>query len=289
MTVKVIVTGASGLLGDAVARFFREKGQIVDGWRHSSRLSVPMPIVNITSRQRVSQRMREFSPSLVIHCAAMTDVDRCEIEMEKAWSTNVIGTRNIVAACRDSDTKLIYVSSDYVFDGSIPGGQTEGDPVRPIQFYGYTKVAGERVADTLRNSLIVRCPLLYSYSAQTGKKNWPLNIVTALQQSSEIAVDDTYEKQPADVVDVARCIFELATNDVAGCVHVCPDERVTRFMWAKMLAAHLGADSALVAVQSVTGAARPRYATLKTATLAKYGVRPPKGVTEALYRLEVTK
>lgn len=139
---KLLVTGASGLLGSKVIELAQRDYEVIP--LHNTKPLHPHSLkLDITNQSQVLNLLNRLKPNVIIHTASETNVDRCETQKEQAWKTNVQGTRNIALACSKIGAKLVYISTDYVFDGE-KGNYTEHDKPNPINYYGVTKLEGEK-------------------------------------------------------------------------------------------------------------------------------------------------
>lgn len=146
---RILVTGASGQLGRDVCRELRR--------REIECLGTASSDMDLTDREAVCRRVREYRPDAVIHCAAYTAVDRAEEEPERAFAVNERGTRNLVEGCKETGAKLLYISTDYVFSGEGTEPHETDDPTGPLNVYGKSKLAGEQaVREALEKYFIVR-------------------------------------------------------------------------------------------------------------------------------------
>ena len=155
--MRVVITGADGQLGRALQGVFQG----------ADLLLLDLPEHDVTER-RIVETIAEFQPDLIVHAAAMTDVDGCERDPDLAFKINEEGTRNVADACRLCDAALLYVSTDYVFDGTKGEPYVELDEPNPVCVYGRSKLAGEHVVrDLLTRCYIVRTAWPYSHAVRT--------------------------------------------------------------------------------------------------------------------------
>jgi dTDP-4-dehydrorhamnose reductase len=155
----------------------------------------------------------------VIHLAAMTHVDDCEVETERAWAVNAEGTRHVAEAASEAGARLVYLSTDYVFDGTKQGEYMEDDPPKPINVYGKSKLEGERHARTVPGSAIVRT----SWVIGEGR-NFVRTIVSAARDGKALRVVDDQRGRPSFADDLARAIVHLLEHEIEGVINVAGDE-----------------------------------------------------------------
>ena len=166
VAMRVLVTGASGLLGSRVARLALKKHDVWAGYSGNpvEVEGVEARQFDISNREQVFRTVRESEADAVIHCAAMTNVDDCERFPEKAFAVNGLGTENVAMAAREIGAKLVYVSTDYVFDGKKQGAYSEGDAVNPLNNYARSKLRGELGARIAGNWAVARVSVLYGWN-----------------------------------------------------------------------------------------------------------------------------
>src|SRR5579885_1705352 len=151
---RLLVTGAGGMLGQALTACLESRGHQV--------VAMPREKLDVTNYEQVINKVNEFTPDMVLHCAAYTKVDQAESEPDLAFFINGYGTENLAVACNHLNIPLLYISSDYVFDGEQDRPYTTWDDTRPLSIYGKTKLAGEKaVIRHLRRFFIVRTSWLY--------------------------------------------------------------------------------------------------------------------------------
>ena len=173
--------------------------------------------LDVTDTGRVLATVGENRPDVVIHAAAYTDVDGCERDPDRAFRVNALGTWNAAAACRQSDAALVYISTDFVFDGEKGEPYTEYDVPRPIGCYGASKLAGEtHVRALCPRHYIVRTAWLYGEHG----KNFPYAILNAAKTKKELSVVADQVGSPTFTADLAAAIRELIGNPLYGTYHI---------------------------------------------------------------------
>ncbi len=216
--MRLYLTGADGMLGTALTAALREDPSTSD-WPV---LGVSADDFDIADADAVHRSIDAFRPDVVVHAAANAIVDECEANPELALRVNVTGTHNVAQACRRHRSRLVYLSSDYVFDGARtpPGGYREADAPNPLSVYGRTKLAGERISATVADHLIVRTSWLFG-GARERTDNLLATIRQAQRGQRARLVYDQYGC-PTYTVDLAHAITYLLTRDepVTGTVHI---------------------------------------------------------------------
>jgi dTDP-4-dehydrorhamnose reductase len=206
--LRVLVTGASGLVGRAVSEYCVNSGDDVLSYDHS---------LDITDCQAVRETIVGSQPDVVINCAAWTDVDACESDPEKAFAVNAAGPENLAAACREVGCGFITISTDYVFDGKKSGFYTQRDDPNPESVYAASKLDGERrSSQTYGRSIIVRTGYIFG----PGGKNFLSTIVSRARRGEKLtAIHDTYGT-PTYSRDLAERLRRLAVQNIPGIYHV---------------------------------------------------------------------
>jgi len=197
--------------------------------------------------------MREVRPEAVIHCAAYTNVDGAETDFEGAFKVNVIGSQNMAAGCLETGARLVYVSTDYVFDGEASEPYREFDPVNPQSVYGKTKWQGETmVRQILGRHYILRTAWLYGEG-----NNFVRTMLRLADQQPSLKVVDDQIGSPTSTVDLARAIFKLLSTDAYGTYHATCQGQCSWYEFACEIFRQIGK---VIEVQPVTTAEFPRPA-----------------------------
>jgi dTDP-4-dehydrorhamnose reductase len=285
---KLLVTGASGLLGNWTVTLAENDYQVtptdIIEPPHSNALKA-----DITDAAAVRQLFLNLKPDVVIHTASETNVDRCETERERAWRINVGGTRNIAEACAETNAKLVCISTDYVFDGE-KGLYVEEDAPNPIDFYGLTKLEGEKqAARRLKNCTVLRTSVLYG--RHPWKQDFVTWVVTKLKQSQEIAVVDDHFNSPTLAENLAEMALEVAALDLQGVFHTSGCERISRYDFARRVAETFSLDSSLIKPIKMNElkawiAKRPRDSSLSTEKVQQQLKTKPLSINEGLSKLK---
>jgi dTDP-4-dehydrorhamnose reductase len=277
--MRVLVTGGTGLLGYWVARTFMERGFSVYATYHEKippKLEVNWVKLDLEDLESITKIVEEVKPSIIIHTAAYTDVDGCEINKEKAYKVNYLATAALAKVSKDVDL-FVYISTDYVFDGS-KGMYKEGDVPLPVNYYGLSKLLGEVAVSTiLSNSVIVRVSGLYGYSP-TGKKNFGVVAFEKLSRGEPVEAFTDQRLSPTYVKFLAEKLVKLVDARITGVIHIA-GERLSRYEFATILAEILGADKDLVKPKRLGEAKlvapRPRDSSLDTSKAKELGLALP--------------
>ncbi|OAM92802.1 dTDP-4-dehydrorhamnose reductase [Pelosinus fermentans] len=203
--MKILVTGANGQLGREIA---------IQGRGHELILT-DSDTLDITNGEDVKSYFLAIKPQVVIHCAAYTNVDGAETDFDGAFRVNVVGTQNIAAGCLEVGARMVYVSTDYVFDGKNQEAYREFDQVNPQSVYGRTKWQGEEmVRQILSRHFIVRTAWLYG-----DGNNFVRTMLKLAETNDTLRVVHDQLGTPTSTVDLARVIFLLLSSNAYGTYH----------------------------------------------------------------------
>lgn len=208
--MKVIVTGANGMLGQDLCPILENYGYEV--------IKTDKYNLDITNLEDCKKTLSENNPELIIHCAAYTDVNNAEIDIQKATEINIKGTENIAQIASKIGATLIYISTDYVFDGETKQPYTVDDKPNPINVYGQTKLKGEEVVKNLcKNFYIIRTSWLYGLNGN----NFVKTMLSLANEDKRISVVDDQFGCPTWTIDLAHSIIKIINNKDFGTYHVC--------------------------------------------------------------------
>jgi dTDP-4-dehydrorhamnose reductase len=282
------VTGASGLLGNKVVELAKSY-HTVASLHNTKPLQSNSLKIDITDAIEVLSLFNRLKPTVVIHTASKTNVDKCETEKERAWKTNVEGTRNIAEACQKVNAKLIAISTDYVFDGE-KGLYNEEDKPNPVNYYGLTKLEGEKqVINYCENYAILRTSVLYGW--HPWKQNFATWIINKLKQRQEITVVEDHYNTPTLADNLAEMALEVAEKDLRGVYHASGNERISRYEFAKQIAETFNLNSSLIKPVKMSQVAawiakRPRDSSLDSGKIQKKLKMKPLNITEGLNKMK---
>jgi len=269
--MKVCLTGAGGMLGHAIRNVFT--GLELVSFTHAQ--------LNVTKLDDTIKAIREAKPDFLIHAGAFTNVDLCESELERAYLVNGIGTRNVVMACEETGCPVLYISSDYVFDGTKDSPYNEWDRTNPINVYGLSKLMGERFVSSLTNRFyIVRTSWLYG----PGGKNFVDTIARLLIEKEGLQVVCDQIGSPTYTFDLAEKIRELLGRGY-GTYHITNAGSCSWHEFAMSIAAHKGITKPITPVTTEEfsrPAKRPPYSVLGSTFLGLEGIATPRHWQEAL-------
>ncbi|WP_461202264.1 dTDP-4-dehydrorhamnose reductase [Anoxybacillus sp. TBDG-1] len=222
--MKVVVTGAKGQLGTDVVHLLADRGYEVYGYGREE--------LDITNFDQVKQVITEIRPDVVIHAAAYTKVDLAESEPDQAFLINAYGTRNVAVVSEAVGAKLVYISTDYVFDGMATTPYNEFAPTNPLSIYGKSKLAGEQfVRDLHSKFFIVRTSWVYGKHGN----NFVKTMLKLAQERDELMVVHDQVGCPTYTVDLSNCILEMIQTEKYGVYHVSNSGNCSWYEFAKAI------------------------------------------------------
>jgi dTDP-4-dehydrorhamnose reductase len=220
--MRLVITGSTGQLGQAL------QAQL----RGEELLLLDLPDHDITDYQQTQQAILAFRPDVVVHAAAFTNVDGCELQPELAYGVNALGTQNVALACQRCDAAMVYISTDYVFDGTKEGAYWEWDTPNPQSVYARSKLAGEHCTQALlRRFYIVRTAWLYSQ----GPKNFVQTVRQLADERDELHFVTDEIGSPTYAPDLARALGMLIPHPLYGIYHFTNTGICSRYEWAKAI------------------------------------------------------
>ncbi len=280
--MRLFITGGSGLLGSKLAEIAENDYEVYAGFRsHDPPFGIPVKF-DLTSD--ILGVVEEIKPDVIVHSAAMTDVDKCELEKELAYKINVEGTKKVVEAARKVDTFLVYISTDYVFSGDR-GMYREEDETNPINYYGYTKLEGEKFCEN-----IARTCVIYGARPAAGKINFALWLIDKLEKGEEVKIVTDQFITPTLNTNLAEMLLEIVEREIVGTFHLSGATRVSRFDFALELARVFGLDENLIKPAKMSEinwvAKRPKDSSLDVSKATKILKNKPYDLKKALKTLK---
>jgi len=247
---KILITGANGLLGQAVMHIFTRESD----YELIQSSVEDKPFINfgseyvkldITNKEEVKDAVRRFNPRVILNCAAFTDVDKCETERELSWKLNVDAVKNLIIASRINDAKVVHYSTDYVFDGKN-GPYDETATPNPLSFYGRGKLASENaLLSSGVDFAIIRTMVLYGLGVNV-KPNFALWMIGKLKAKEKINIVDDMFGNSTISDDLAFGSLKLIEKNAKGIYHIAGRDIESRFDFTMKLCDVFGFDKNLV-------------------------------------------
>ncbi len=232
--MKILITGANGLLGYKLVQLLSKQPTIqtiATGRRMISDLpaNVGFSELDITDSLQTEIIISQLKPDVIINSAAMTQVDQCETDRDACWKANVTGIENLIAACAKTHAHLVHISTDFIFDGSH-GPLDEMAIPNPVNFYGESKLAGERALQQSSISwAILRTVLVYGVTPDMSRSNIVLWVKKSLEDGKVIHVVNDQWRTPTLAEDLAMGCFLAATKKAKGIYNISGEEVMTPY------------------------------------------------------------
>jgi len=263
--MKVLILGATGLLGKALTH----------EWSGDEVVGLGSSDVDIRDANRVREIVMQARPDWIVLAAAYTDVDGCESNQERAFSVNRDGAVNVAHAAKQARAKLLFLSSDYVFDGKKSSPYEAGDTRNPQSVYGRSKAEAEvRLLEISPSCCMARTSWLFG----TGGKCFPDTILKLAATRPTLDVVNDQRGCPTYSLDLARAIIDLCNKDASGVVHVTNSGDCSWFEFAQEIVRESGLTTEVRPVSSqqmARPAPRPAYSVLSPTSLHRYGIEMP--------------
>jgi dTDP-4-dehydrorhamnose reductase len=244
--MRLLITGGSGQLGHYLLREVADRRDIT-AWSGSQAVS-PFGIaclpVDLMDRDAVADAFRAAGPDTILHTAAWARINDCHRDPDHARCINTAGTALLAELAAQADARLVFVSTDLVFDGEH-APYREGDPAAPLSVYGRTKAAAEDAVRAISRGLVVRVSLLYGPSL-SGRPSFFDEQVQALRAGRPVTLFADEWRTPLHLTTAARALLALAASDVTGTLHVGGPERLSRLEMSHALADWLGCSAATI-------------------------------------------
>lgn len=260
-SIKVLVTGVNGQLGCDVVKRLNELG--------IEAIGVGRNDFDISDKEKAQEYILKSKPDVVVHCAAYTAVDKAENEKEKCYAINVEGTRNIAEACKKIDAKMVYISTDYIFDGQGVEQQSENKSTNPVNYYGYSKEQGEQIVkDLLDKYFIIRTSWVYGKNGS----NFVKTMLKLAETKKELSVVNDQIGAPTYTKDLAVLVCDMLQTTKYGTYHGVNDGYCSWYEFALAIFEKAGIDikvNPVTTSEYPTKAKRPLNSRLSKESLIK--------------------
>jgi dTDP-4-dehydrorhamnose reductase len=263
--MRITIFGATGLLGKALVR----------EWKDDELTGFASADGDIRDEKQVSNLVQHARPDWIVLAAAYTDVDGCESNRDLAFDVNCRGAVNVARAAKQHGSRLLFLSTDYVFDGTKTTPYETNDPRSPSSVYGHSKAEAEvRLAEILPGCCIVRTSWLFG----PGGKCFPDTILKLAETRPELEVVGDQHGSPTYSIDLARAIIQLCRQGASGIVHATNRGDCSWYEFAREIIAAAGLKTVVRETTSdkfVRPAKRPKYSVLSPESLQKLGIAMP--------------
>ena len=267
--MKILVTGSNGLLGQKLSGLIQKQAgyELIATARGKSMIDLPKGSyhqLDISEPHAVRELITSVKPDVVINAAAMTLVDKCEIEREACWTANVKAVENIINACAINHTHLVHVSTDFIFDGTT-GPLDESAEPNPINYYGESKLAAEKlIMNSTIDWCIARTVLVYGITHDMSRSNIVLWVKESLEKGKTIQVVNDQWRTPTLAEDLAMGCFLAASKKAKGIFNISGNDFLSPYDIAIKTANYFGLDNALIKPADSTTFKQPARRPLTT-------------------------
>ncbi|MCA0933937.1 NAD(P)-dependent oxidoreductase [Lutimonas saemankumensis] len=253
MVKKLVITGSNGLLGQKLVKLFKGKVnyEIFALSRGENRLSDKKGYhyidIDLLDKKILIETLSQISPDIIIHTAAMTNVDACELNPEDCDKMNIEVVANLIDYCRDRDIYVVHLSTDFIFDGNKAGLYTEDDPACPVNHYGLSKWKSEELlrSSGIKHS-ILRTILVYGMVDRNDRSNIVLWVKNSLELGKEINVVTDQLRMPTYAEDLAEACWLAVMNEAQGVFNVSCNSLMSIYDIAIAVAHEFGLDKNLI-------------------------------------------
>lgn len=270
--MRIIVTGANGQLGTDLQR-------VLTGYEV---FPVDIEELDITDFSAVQREVGRIKPELIIHGAAFTDVDGAELHVDRAFQINAAGAQNLAATAERYGAAILYVSTDFVFDGTKGDAYTEFDDPNPLSVYGASKLAGERQVMSLTNRFYI-CRTAWLYGRHGH--NFVKTMLRLGEERGAVSVVEDQIGSPTFATDLAAKLVEIGTSGRYGVYHTTNSGAVSWYAFAKKIFEAAAMDVEVKPIKTSEmqrPAPRPAYSVLRNLTLELQGMEPMRPWEEGL-------
>ena len=252
--MKILLTGSNGMVGSWLSqKLSGSSHQTLATGRSDCRLDSSLFHANfqyqqldITNSDEVHHQIQQFQPNLIIHGAAMTQVDDCEQNKSLTYSINVTGTNHLLSAAEEVNARFLYLSTDFVFSGNS-GPYSEADTTEPVNYYGQTKELAEQlVTESRLSTCIIRTILLFGKSTNITRSNFIYWVKDNLEAGKPIKVVNDQIRTPTYILDLVKGIMLAVEKGAVGIYHVSGKEIFTPYAMAMEVANHLKLNTNLI-------------------------------------------
>ncbi len=289
MRKKLLVTGSNGFVAGSVIAQAHQNWEVYGVWRSDpipDTVNIKYYKLDLLDREGLRELFNYIKPDAVIHTAAIADIDYCQNNRDIAEKVNVGVTKTLTELCEETGAKLVFCSTDTVFDGKR-GFYTEEDDPNAINFYAKTKINGEQIVKTLgKKGVVARLALVVGFPVIGAGNSFLANMIEKLHNGESLKFFENEIRTPIDVITLGKALIELAGNDLSGIVHLSGNSRLTRYEMARQIAGKLGYSPELIIASNSNimegRAPRPDDASLDNAKTRKYLKTPMLSLLDGL-------
>jgi dTDP-4-dehydrorhamnose reductase len=280
--MKVLIVGSTGLLGGKFLEAFSKRHHTIGTYYASdicTEIHRNLTYMDVTKSEMVEHNLLNLNPDIVIYAASMSSPDYCEENRTLAYKINVKGLETIAKSCAALRKKIIFLSTDHVFNGSDYEKYDESSNVDPANYYGLTKLKAEEIIKKVTlDYLIIRPSMVYGYSTHTQYRGFLNAVIEALKNNNEIHLDDSMIRYPILADDIVEAVVKLIDKGENGTFHVSTSEGYTKYEFGKLIARTFDLDSSLInpinEYPNGLKAPRPLSVLLNSSKIERLGINP---------------
>lgn len=266
--LKILITGGKGLVGGYLAGLLKDGNAVYAPGREE---------MDITDREKTVKAISDFNPDILFHCAAFTDVDGCENDRKRAYLANALGTQYVAEGCAKAESKMIYLSTDFVFDGKKGKPYSETDAPCPLSVYAETKLLGEYYVSHLLNTfIIIRVSRIFGRRG----RNFSSVLPRLMKEGKKIVLTENLVNSPTYADDLVKATAFLVEKEFCGIVNICNRGECSWYEYGMKVRDIMNVKNAELVQVKFEGfktgqAERPRYSVLSTELLGTLGFSMP--------------
>ena len=243
--MKFLVTGSSGLVGNQIVKDLSQSTNQVYSCYNDAKPEYGIPtLMNLENGESITRTIEKTKPDVIIHLAAMTNVDLCETEKELALKINAKATEMIAKESAKHQAFLLYLSTDYVFDGES-GMKKENDITNPVDYYGKSKLDGEKALDDMASAWCI-ARTSTPFGLHKTKKSFPLFVAENLKAKKQVTIVTDQFTSPTYVPNLSKMLIEISIRQITGIIHAAGATRLSRYDMASLVADKLHLDQDLI-------------------------------------------
>ena len=274
MKDKLLIIGGSGFVGSTLASYAKDDYDVILTYNKNKPENSNLQSFQIDllkNKDKIIDLIQTLKPNFIVHTAAHPSVDLCEINPNLANELHIDITKDISNICKKINTKLIYISTDAVFDGESTNNYFEFDTTNPVNHYGVTKLSAEKIIlNSSNQNVILRTAVIYGWNKKSRFSNW---IIDSLKEEKRVDPHIDQYNTPTLVDDLVKSILKIISMDISGLYHATGSTCVNRFEFATIIADVFGFDKSLIfpvtTIQKKQIAPRPKHTCLDSSLLEK--------------------
>ncbi len=290
--MKILVIGGSGVIGSQLVKKLEKYNDLYWTFYKNKSDKKNSFYLDITKKEQVIKEISKINPEIIFHTTAITNVDLCEENMELAESVNYFGTYNIIEACKNTKSKIVYISTSAVFDGT-KNEYSEDDEPSTCNNYGKTKLKGEKIVmESNLSYLILRIDHPFDWNQKWQHTNSVLRVINTISKKKKLKEIIDWYNSPTYIPDIIDAITKLIENDKNGIYHLIGNDFLNRYEFAQIIVKIFGLDDKMlipINSESLQLSAKRSNSKLSNKKLFNETGMKMKGVEEGLENMKINK